>query len=69
MLILVPWLWSCSGGPVPVAGVEAALERATKKLEDEEKRSSVPQGAELPPDWPRFEIGERVGPVRPSHGR
>jgi hypothetical protein len=24
MLILVPWLWSCSGGPVPVAGVEAA---------------------------------------------
>jgi hypothetical protein len=47
-----------------VNGVEAALERATKKLEDEEKRSSVPQGAELPPDWPRFEIGERVGPIK-----
>lgn len=44
--------------------VEAALERAARKREDLEARSSVPAGAELPPDWPRFEIGEKVGPIK-----
>jgi hypothetical protein len=44
--------------------VEAALERAGRKRAELEARSSVPAGAELPPDWPRFEIGERVGPIK-----
>jgi hypothetical protein len=44
--------------------VEAALERAERKRAEREVRSSVPQGAEIPPDWPRFEVGERVGPIK-----
>jgi hypothetical protein len=43
--------------------VEAALERAQRKLARATERSSVPAGAELPPDWPRFEVGERRGPI------
>jgi hypothetical protein len=44
--------------------VTAALERASQKLIRESARSTVPQGAELPPDWPRFELGGRIGPIK-----
>jgi hypothetical protein len=51
-------------GRPPRESVEAALERAATKSEAESARSSVPQGAELPPNWPRFELGDRIGPIK-----
>lgn len=45
--------------------VEAALERASQKLIRESARSTAPQqSADFPPDWPRFEIGGRIGPIK-----
>ena len=52
------------GGPKEPT-VEDRLARATEKLEQERARSSEPPpGAELPRDWPRFEIGELIGPIK-----
>ena len=45
--------------------VEDELARATAKLEGElAKSSEPPPGAEVPADWPRFRIGEKVGPIK-----
>lgn len=43
---------------------EAALKRAEDSAREREENSTVPQGAALPPDWPRFEIGDRLGPIK-----
>lgn len=51
-------------GGSPRETAEDVLARATKKLEGEVARSTVVPGAELPPDWPRFEIGDEVGPIK-----
>lgn len=49
----------------PAESVEAALARAARRASDERERSTEPPpGSEIPRDWPRFRIGDRIGPIK-----
>jgi hypothetical protein len=44
---------------------ENLLARAERRIEAERKVSSEPlPGTEVPKDWPRFQIGEKIGPIK-----
>lgn len=45
--------------------VDDELVRATEKIRVERERSTEPPpGTEVPKDWPRFRIGDRLGPIK-----
>lgn len=48
-----------------VEGAEALLAKAQKKFDDLKAKSSEPEpGTEVPKDWPRFQVGEKIGPIK-----
>lgn len=44
--------------------IEELLERARKRHAELQPDSEPPPGSDLPDDWPRFSIGDRVGPIK-----